>query len=115
MIPQLVLNYLSYITLIVAFIVFGNWIRKILIFRWREHLTKQFQQQWLSQHNHYHLTFSNDIDNPDQRIAEDCFLFAEQSIDLFKYFVMNVAKLGAFITILWQMSGMQQFSFAGVD
>lgn len=114
-IPQLVLNYLSYITLIVAFIVFGNWLRKILIFRWREHLTKQFQQQWLSQHNHYRLTFSNDLDNPDQRIAEDCFLLAEQSIDLFKYFVMNVAKLGAFITILWQMSGVQQFSFAGVD
>ncbi|AUI67136.1 MULTISPECIES: ABC transporter ATP-binding protein/permease [Glaesserella] len=111
--PQLVLSYLGYIGLIVAFIVLGNALRKLLIFRWREHLTQQFQQQWLHQHNHYRLTFLTALDNPDQRIAEDCALLAEQSIDLFKYFVMNIAKLGAFVTILWQLSGVQTIELAG--
>lgn len=108
-IPSLIITYLSYITLIVAFIVCGNLLRKVLIFRWREHLTRQFQHQWLNHHQHYRLQLENEPDNPDQRIAEDIYLLAEKSIDLFKYFIMNVAKLTAFIAILWHMSGVQTF------
>ncbi len=107
-IPSLIINYLIYIAFIVAFIVFGNWLRKQLIFRWRLQLTEQFQSLWLNQHRHYQLQFYHSyIDNPDQRIAEDSALLSELSIDLFKYFIMNIAKLVAFITLLWQMSGVQ--------
>lgn len=111
-IPSLVLRYLIYIALIVAFIVCGNWLKKMLVFRWRSHLTAQFQTEWLDNHRHYTLAQSN-IDNPDQRIAEDCFLLADKTIDLLKYFIMNVAKLVAFITILWQMSAVQTFELWG--
>ena len=76
-IPSLIITYLSYITLIVAFIVCGNLLRKVLIFRWREHLTRQFQHQWLNHHQHYRLQLENEPDNPDQRIAEDIYLLAE--------------------------------------
>ncbi|WP_386696928.1 ABC transporter ATP-binding protein/permease [Lonepinella sp. MS14436] len=107
-IPSLIINYLIYIAFIVAFIVFGNWLRKQLIFRWRLQLTEQFQSLWLNQHRHYQLQFYHSyIDNPDQRIAEYSALLSELSIDLFKYFIMNIAKLVAFITLLWQMSGVQ--------
>lgn len=112
--PQLVMIYLGYIGLIVCCIICGNWLRKWLIFRWRTALTTQFQQAWLSEHRHYHLQ-SSTIDNPDQRIAEDIALLAEQSIDLFKYFVMNLAKLIAFVVILWQLSGQQQIQIGGID
>lgn len=104
-IPHLVMLFIGYISLIVSFIVCGNWLRKALIFRWREHLTQQFQQNWLQQHRHYFLANHPYIDNPDQRIAQDIALLTEQSIDLFKYFIMNCAKLVAFISILWQISG----------
>ncbi len=111
--PNLVLTYLGYIGLSVGFIVCGNWLRKTLIFRWRTALTQQLQSQWLKNHTHYRLGFYADIDNPDQRIAEDVLQLAEKSIDLFKYFVMNVAKLIAFVSILWQLSGVQTFHFLG--
>lgn len=116
--PRLIAQFFGYIALIVAFITCGNWLRKALIFRWREHLTEHFQKKWLENHRHYFLENSfleNSpssknrpyIDNPDQRIAEDIALLSEQSVDLFKYFIMNCAKLGAFISILWQISGVQ--------
>lgn len=106
-IPQLILTFIGYIVLIVSFIVCGNWLRKRLIFRWREHLTQQLQHTWLMEQRHYFLQIQNDIDNPDQRISEDIALLTTQSIDLFKYFIMNIAKLVAFISILWQLSGVQ--------
>ena len=111
--PVLIAKYLGYIALIVSFIVCGNWLRKLLILRWREHLSRQFESLWLDNHRHYHLQLGNEPDNPDQRIAEDIYLLAEKSIDLFKYFIMNVAKLGAFVAILWQLSGTQHFVIAG--
>ena len=111
--PALILEYLVYITLVTAFVACGNWLRKVLLFRWREHLTGQFQTDWLGGHKHYRLQLAGEPDNPDQRIAEDIALLSEKSIDLFKYFIMNAAKLGAFIEILWQLSGVQTFVLFG--
>ncbi|OAM46091.1 ABC transporter ATP-binding protein [Eikenella sp. NML99-0057] len=113
--PALAGEYLLYITLVTALVAFGNWLRKILLFRWRSHLTQQFQQQWLGRSRHYRLQLQHGggPDNPDQRIAEDIFLLSEKSIDLFKYFIMNAAKLGAFVVILWQLSSVQTFKIFG--
>ena len=35
-------QYLGYIAFTVGFVVLGNWLRKILVFRWREQLTQHF-------------------------------------------------------------------------
>ena len=108
-------QYLGFIALTVGFVVLGNWLRKILVFRWREQLTQHFTQMWLAQHRAYRLQTQpqGEPDNPDQRIAEDCFLLADKSIDLFKYFIMNAAKLGAFVVVLWQLSGSLKIDIGG--
>lgn len=108
-------QYLGYIAFTVGFVVLGNWLRKILVFRWREQLTEQFTQMWLARHRAYRLQIQpqGEPDNPDQRIAEDCFLLADKSIDLFKYFIMNAAKLGAFVIVLWQLSGSLKIDIGG--
>ena len=108
-------QYLGYIAFTVGFVVLGNWLRKILVFRWREQLTEQFTQMWLARHRAYRLQIQpqGEPDNPDQRIAEDCFLLADKSIDLFKYFIMNAAKLGAFVVVLWQLSGSLKIDIGG--
>ena len=108
-------QYLGFIALTVGFVVLGNWLRKILVFRWREQLTQHFTQMWLAQHRAYRLQTQpqGEPDNPDQRIAEDCFLLADKSIDLFKYFIMNAAKLGAFVIVLWQLSGSLKIDIGG--
>lgn len=108
--PKLIAEYLIYISLIVFLVVTSSWIRKALVFRWRNHLTQQLQTAWLNQHNHYRLQQGSEPDNPDQRIAEDVFLLTDKSVDLFKNFILNLAKLIAFIAILWQLSQVQTLS-----
>ena len=54
------------------------------------------------------------LDNPDQRIAEDSLLLVQKSVDLVKSLVYNLAKLIAFVAILWQASKVLKFEIFGM-
>ena len=54
------------------------------------------------------------LDNPDQRIAEDSLLLVQKSADLVKSLVYNLAKLIAFVAILWQVSKILKFEIFGM-
>lgn len=90
--PSLIVEYLGYMAMIIGCIVCGDWLQKRLIFRWRTHLTEQFQKNWLEGHKHYRLRLTGEPDNPDQRIAEDIYLLADKSISLFRSFINNIAN-----------------------
>ena len=111
--PALIVEYLGYMAMIIGCIVCGDWLQKRLIFRWRTHLTEQFQQNWLEGHKHYRLRLTGEPDNPDQRIAEDIYLLADKSIGLFLSFINNIAKFSAFVAVLWTLSGVQTFNIGG--
>ena len=111
--PALIVEYLGYMAMIIGCIVCGDWLQKRLIFRWRTHLTEQFQKNWLEGHKHYRLRLTGEPDNPDQRIAEDIYLLADKSISLFRSFINNVAKFSAFVAVLWTLSGVQTFNIGG--
>ena len=113
--PSLIVEYLGYMAMIIGCIVCGDWLQKRLIFRWRTHLTEQFQQNWLEGHKHYRLRLTGEPDNPDQRIAEDIYLLADKSIGLFRSFINNIAKFSAFVAVLWTLSGVQTFNIGGRD
>ena len=113
--PALIVEYLGYMAMIIGCIVCGDWLQKRLIFRWRTHLTEQFQQNWLEGHKHYRLRLTGEPDNPDQRIAEDIYLLADKSIGLFRSFINNIAKFSAFVAVLWTLSGVQTFNIGGCD
>ena len=111
--PALIVEYLGYMAMIIGCIVCGDWLQKRLIFRWRTHLTDQFQKNWLEGHKHYRLRLTGEPDNPDQRIAEDIYLLADKSISLFRSFINNIAKFSAFVAVLWTLSGVQTFNIGG--
>ena len=111
--PTLIVEYLGYMAMIIGCIVCGDWLQKRLIFRWRTHLTDQFQKNWLEGHKHYRLRLTGEPDNPDQRIAEDIYLLADKSISLFRSFINNIAKFSAFVAVLWTLSGVQTFNIGG--
>ena len=113
--PTLIVEYLGYMAMIIGCIVCGDWLQKRLIFRWRTHLTEQFQKNWLEGHKHYRLRLIGEPDNPDQRIAEDIYLLADKSIGLFRSFINNIAKFSAFVAVLWTLSGVQTFNIGGRD
>lgn len=111
--PSLIVEYLGYMAMVIGCIVCADWLQKRLIFRWRTHLTEQFQKNWLEGHKHYRLRLTVEPDNPDQRIAEDIYLLADKSISLFRSFINNVAKFSAFVAVLWTLSGVQTFNIGG--
>ena len=111
--PSLIVEYLGYMAMVIGCIVCADWLQKRLIFRWRTHLTEQFQKNWLEGHKHYRLRLTGEPDNPDQRIAEDIYLLADKSIGLFRSFINNVAKFSAFVAVLWTLSGVQTFNIGG--
>ena len=113
--PSLIVEYLGYMAMVIGCIVCADWLQKRLIFRWRTHLTEQFQQNWLEGHKHYRLRLTGEPDNPDQRIAEDIYLLADKSIGLFRSFINNIAKFSAFVAVLWTLSGVQTFNISGGD
>ena len=112
--PSLIVEYAIYMALITLCIASREWLQKVLMFRWRTHLTSGLQRRWLGRHRQYRLQLCNEPDNPDQRIAEDIWLLADKSLTLFFSFINNVAKLSAFVAILWVSSGVQPVSVGGI-
>jgi len=84
--------------------VYLDWLRKLLILRWREALTASLVNQWLQHHAFYRLGLRGEPDNPDQRIAEDVNLLVSDSIDILRSFISAVAKIVSFGGMLWVMS-----------
>ncbi|MEQ9887532.1 ABC transporter ATP-binding protein/permease [Pectobacterium zantedeschiae] len=108
---DMAVRYLAYTLLFVLVIICGNWFKKQLIIRWRDTMTRQYEQDWLRNHAHYQL--NSGLDNPDQRIAEDIRLLIEQSLELLLSLLKNIARFFSFIAILWQLSGVHTFMLGG--
>ena len=109
----LVGQYALYLGAYVLIIVGLDYIRKRLELRWRQAMTARLTDAWLADHAFYRLGLSGEPDNPDQRIAQDVDLMVGLSIELMASLVINLAQVGAFALILWNLSGVQTFSLFG--
>ncbi len=112
-VTALALSYAGYTALFVMLVISTNWLKKLLIIRWRQKMTLRFQSAWLRQNKHYRLSLNGEPDNPDQRIAEDIRLLIEQSLALFLSLLKNTTGLFSFIFILWQLSDILRFTVFG--
>ena len=66
----------------IPLISFKTYIQGKLSLCWRRWLTDRFLSGYLNNLNYYRLNFNENIDNPDQRIAEDINNFTQQSLYL---------------------------------
>lgn len=105
--------YALYILLYIGVFVYQDWFTSLLVIRWRSALTAQFVDSWLAKRAFYRMSLAGEIDNPDQRIAEDIHLLAEKLISLVVSFIINTVRLSSFVVILWQLSGVQRFTLFG--
>lgn len=110
---SLLQEYGIYIAIFVIINVYRTWLRKLLIIRWREAMTEQFIDRWLSKQIFYKLAHRKKMDNPDQRIAEDINIFIEYSIELTVSLLFNVIQLFSFLMVLWKLSGEPKFTLFG--
>lgn len=108
-------QYTLYIGSYVLIYVYLDWLRKGLVLRWRQAMTTRLVDDWFAGQAYYRLGLGEEPDNPDQRIAQDVDMMVDLSVELVASFVINFAQVGAFVVILWELSGVQTFSLFGTS
>ena len=83
---------------------FYYYIRDKLGLHWRRWLTRHFLGDYLSNRAYYELNGSAEIDNPDQRIAEDIATFTQRSLQFLLVLLGALLQLAAFSSVLWSIS-----------
>ncbi|MGG6238886.1 ABC transporter ATP-binding protein/permease [Nodosilinea sp. AN01ver1] len=82
-----------------------DYLQKRLGLEWRRWLTGRFVGDYFRDRAFYDIQqFQPDIDNPDQRIAEDVKNFTQQSLALLLVVVSSVLQVVAFSSVLWGIS-----------
>ena len=80
------------------------YVRDTLGLRWRRWLTDRFLARYFHDRAYYRLGSTSDIDNPDQRIAEDINSFTQKSLYFSMIALGSVIQLFAFASVLWTIS-----------
>jgi len=89
------------------------WIRDTLGVHWRRWLTHRFVDAWLGHRAYYTPGASGEIDNPDQRIAEDVATFTQQSLYFLMVALGAAIQLTAFVAVLWSISHVLVYFLVG--
>jgi vitamin B12/bleomycin/antimicrobial peptide transport system ATP-binding/permease protein len=81
------------------------YLRDRLGLQWRNWLTNHLLDRYFKNRAFYELNHSTaNIDNPDQRIAEDVKSFTQESLNLILALVDSFLAIGAFGGVLWSIS-----------
>ena len=83
---------------------FYYYVRDKLGLFWRRWLTQDYLGRYFSNRAYYELNADPDIDNPDQRIAEDINTFTQRSLYFLLITVGAILQLLAFSGVLWSIS-----------
>jgi vitamin B12/bleomycin/antimicrobial peptide transport system ATP-binding/permease protein len=81
------------------------YLRDRLGVEWRQWLTNSFLDRYFQNRSFYNLNYAEaNIDNPDQRIAEDVKSFTQESLTLLLAVVDSILAIAAFTSVLWGIS-----------
>jgi putative ATP-binding cassette transporter len=83
---------------------FYYYVRDKLGVHWRRWLTRKFLGRYFSHRAYYDLNANTEIDNPDQRVAEDISTFTQKSLQFLLVLIGAVLQLIAFSGVLWSIS-----------
>ena len=83
---------------------FYYYVRDKLALHWRRWLTRHLLGSYFSGRAYYRLNASKEIDNPDQRVAEDIKTFTQESLRFLLVLVGALLQLVAFAGVLWSIS-----------
>ncbi len=90
-----------------------TYIKQALRMRWRRALTAATLDAWLADKAYWHMPPSaalGGVDNPDQRVADDCRLFLEHMLGDGQMwggvlqFIVSLIAVVTYVTVLWNLS-----------
>jgi vitamin B12/bleomycin/antimicrobial peptide transport system ATP-binding/permease protein len=94
------------LTIFICFAGYQLYLTQMLEIRWRRWLTEHYLRAWLADAAYYRMQLmAPEMDNPDQRIAEDVHLLISHTLALLIGGLRAVVTLVAFVAILWALSG----------
>ena len=85
-------------------VVLYSWVADKLGLHWRTWLTQHILTKYLSNRAYYRINNERQIDNPDERIAQDVKDFTRGALSLLLNVLSSVVTLISFIAILWSIS-----------
>ncbi len=97
---QVYFQLIGVFAVFVPIFVFWHYSQDLLQLNWRKWLTQHFLVKYLSNRSYYKLNSNEQIDNPDQRIAEDIDTFIKSSIDISGLLVVHIVSIFSFFGIL---------------
>jgi putative ATP-binding cassette transporter len=84
--------------------------------RWREWLTHDLLDRWLTNGRYYQLHLVHgDHMNPEYRIADDIRLATDSPVDFASGVITAALSAATFIVVLWTIGGSLSFSVAGIE
>jgi putative ATP-binding cassette transporter len=96
--------YVAFLLLMVFASTYRIYIRQVLEVRWRRKLTEEYVARWMSPEAYGQSQLHGDLDNPDQRVAEDVRDFVASALGLSLSLLAAVATLVTFGGVLWTLS-----------
>lgn len=96
----------------------AQYLNKLLLIRWRRSLTEAARDRWLANKAYWHMAHgaTAGIDNPDQRIADDCRLFLSGMLSEAMDLITNVVAIFSYVIVLWNLSIFAlSLDFVGLD
>ncbi|WP_323038340.1 ABC transporter ATP-binding protein/permease [Gemmobacter sp.] len=85
----------------------ADWLKKKLLILWRAQLTARALDLWIGNRAYWLMRpgfGATPVENPDQRVAEDCRLFVERLIEFTLDLVSEVVSLVSYVTVLWSVA-----------
>ena len=111
-----IFRWAGLVVAVVSLMVLSTHLRYILIIHWREFLTSKYLKGYLHDGVFNQLQLKDyKVDNPDQRIAMDMLLIAEETLQLGLNFIQNIGQIFVYGTILWTVSGAIAFAIGGSE
>ncbi|MEQ8755405.1 MAG: ABC transporter ATP-binding protein/permease [Coleofasciculus sp. G1-WW12-02] len=102
---QTVIIFIGVLVIYAPLLAGYTYLRDRLSLQWRKWLTHRFVDNYFCDRAYYNLHIGKtDIDNPDQRIAEDVRSFTQESLTLLLVLVESVLSVIAFSSVLWGIS-----------
>jgi putative ATP-binding cassette transporter len=102
---QTVIIFIAVLVIYAPLLAGYTYLRDRLSLQWRKWLTHRFVDNYFRDRAYYNLHISEtEIDNPDQRIAEDVRSFTQESLNFLLVLVGSVLSVIAFSSVLWGIS-----------
>ncbi len=114
-ITQLIVFVLLTISGAITYLII-EFLRKTLVITWRKVLNDSILDKWLNNKAYWYLN-QDQIDNPDQRISEDCLLFIERLTNEGFSLITQCIGLFSYFMLLWKITDnfVLNFSLFNID